>query len=114
MPSENSSMTSDPAPDSAEGQARRLEAVYQQMAALLSDTRVAQRLRAAGPDEWSAVEIVGHMTELIPHWLHDAQTLIAASGDPPAFCRNLDAPERLEAVQRAATSDPDELLRALD
>ena len=95
----------------AEDEARRLEVVSAVIGELLRRPDVAQRLRAAGSEEWSALQIVGHMTELIPYWMHDAQTLAANAGAPPHFGRNLDAPERLEAVARAATSDPDELLR---
>jgi hypothetical protein len=114
MSSENKMQVPSPDPNSAEGQAARLERVNAQVAALLRRPEVAQRLRAAGPDEWSAVQIVGHLTELIPYWMRDAHMMAAATGEPPKFGRGLDAPERLEAVERGATSDPDELLRLLD
>lgn len=98
----------------SEDEARRLEAVNIAIRDLLRRPEVAQRLRTAGADEWSALQIVAHMTELIPYWMHDARTLAASTGEPPRFGRNLDAPERLDAVARGATSDPDELLRRLD
>ena len=103
-----------PDPKSADGQALRLEQVNHQIAALLRGPQVAQRLRTAGPDEWSAVQVLGHMTELVGYWMRDARLLAASTGEPPQFGRTLDAPERLEAVQRGATSDPDELVRDLD
>ena len=114
MSSENKMQVQTPEANSAEGQAARLESVNIQVASLLRRPEVAQRLRAAGPDEWSAVQIVGHLTELIPYWMRDAHLMAAATGEPPKFGRTLDAPERLEAVERGATSDPDELLRLLD
>jgi len=114
MSSDNKMQAPPPEPNSAEGQAARLESVNAQVAALLRRPEVAQRLRAAGPDEWSAVQIVGHLTELIPYWMHDARLMAAATGEPPKFGRTLDAPERLEGVQRGANSDPHELLRLLD
>jgi steroid delta-isomerase-like uncharacterized protein len=98
----------------AETQARRLEIVFDHLATLLRRPDVAQRLRAAGPDEWSVVQILGHLGELIPHWMSDARALATASGEPPHFGRTLDAPERLEAVRRGAASEPDELLGALE
>ncbi len=103
-----------PDPQSAEGQALRLENVNHQIASLLRRPQVIQRLRAAGPDEWSAVQVLGHMIELIGYWMRDARLLAAATGTPPHFGRTLDAPERLEAVQHGATSDPEELWRELD
>lgn len=56
---------------------------------------------------------MGHMIEMLPYWLHHCQILIRTKGDPPSFGRTLDAPERLEGVERATTKDPDELLRSL-
>jgi hypothetical protein len=99
---------------SAEGQALRLESVNSQIAALLRRPEVAQRLRAAGPDQWSAVQILGHMIELINYWMRDIRAMAVAAGEPPRFGRTLDSPERLEAVQRGADSDPADLLRQLD
>jgi uncharacterized damage-inducible protein DinB len=104
----------DTATIASEEQARRLESVNTAVGELLRRPEVAQRLRTAGGEEWSALQIVAHMTEMIPYWMHDARILAASTGEPPHFGRNLDAPERLDPVARGATSDPDELLRRLD
>ncbi|MBE7471483.1 MAG: hypothetical protein DPW09_27875 [Anaerolineae bacterium] len=97
-----------------EAQAQRLEQVYEQLALLLNQPDVAQRLRTApSANEWSAIEILGHITEMIPYWLDHCQRLIAAA-EPPRFGRTLDAPERLAGVEQATTRDPDELLRLLN
>ena len=101
-------------PKSAEGQARRLENVNLQLAALLRRPEVAQRLRAAGPDEWSSVQILGHMVEFINYWMASARALAAATGEPPHFGRSVDAPERLAAVEHGAASDLKTLLGELD
>jgi len=75
-----------------EAQARRLETVYEQLAALLRQPEVAQRLRAAaGENEWSAMQTVGHTVEMIPYWLSHCRALIAATAGPPRFGRTLDA-----------------------
>jgi uncharacterized damage-inducible protein DinB len=98
-----------------EAQARRLENVYEQLAALLRQPDVARRLRAApGENEWSAMQTVGHTAEMIPYWLSHCRTLIAATAGPPRFGRTLDAPERLAGVERGATGTPDEFLRQLN
>ena len=98
-----------------EAQARRLESVYQELAALLHRPDVAQRLRAApGESEWSAMQTLGHTVEMIPYWLSHCRTLIAATAGPPHFGRTLDAPERLAGVEHGAAGTPDEFLRRLN
>jgi hypothetical protein len=102
----------------AEGLAQRLEAVYTQLAQTLRRPDVMERLNApASEAEWSAMQVVGHMIEMIPYWLLHARMLIAAPGEPgaqpPAFGRSLDAPERLEGVARGEAGSLDELLPGL-
>src|SRR5574337_1608556 len=98
-----------------ESQARRLESVSDQLTALMHRPDVTQRLRnAAGENEWSAMQIIGHMVEAIPFWLSHCCAMIAATTEPPHFGRSLDAPERLAGVERGAAGEPDELLRLLE
>ena len=100
--------------NSGEAQARRLESVDLQLATLIRQPQVAERLRAApGENEWSAMQTMGHMVEMIPYWLNHCRRLIAATGEPPAFGRTLNAVERLEGVELGAQGHPDELLRML-
>ncbi len=108
-------MIADPLDKLGEAQAQRLEQVSEHMSALLRRPEVAQRLRTIpGENEWSALQIVGHMVEMIPYWMNHCRTLIAATGEPPRFGRTLDAPERLAGVERGALGDPDGLLRVLN
>ena len=77
-------MTAGTEENPAEAQARRLENIYEQLAALLRRPDVAQRLRAApGESEWSAMQTLGHTAEMIPYWLSHCRTLIAATAEPP-------------------------------
>ena len=97
-----------------ETQARRLERVYEEVATLLREPRVASRLGTApGKDEWSAMQTLGHMTEMIPYWLSHCRVLIAATGEAPTFGRTPGSPERLDGVARGAAAQPDELLGQL-
>ncbi|MBM4423853.1 MAG: DinB family protein [Chloroflexi bacterium] len=97
-----------------EAQARRLEKVCEQLTAELQQPGVMQRLRnPAGENEWSAMQILGHLVEMIPYWLGHCRALIAEDGQPPQFGRTLDAPERLEGVERGATGNPGEAIRWL-
>ncbi|MEK9165007.1 MAG: DinB family protein [Chloroflexota bacterium] len=108
-------MTASAEENPGEAQARRLERVNEQLATLMRQPDVARRLRAApGENEWSAMQTVGHLAEMIPYWLGHCQALIAATAEPPHFGRSLDAPDRLTGVERGAMGSPDELLRLLN
>lgn len=98
-----------------EAQARRLEAMYAQLAALLGQPEVAQRLRTTpGEKEWSAMQILGHVAEMIPYWLSHCRAISATTTEPPVFGRTLAAPERLAGVEQGATADPAALLGLLN
>jgi hypothetical protein len=100
--------------NSAEGQAVRLERANQQLAALLGRPDVAARLGAASADEWSTVQVLGHMIELVNYWTGAIQAIAVSTGEPPRFGRTIDAPERLAAVAHGAASESDALLQELE
>ena len=97
-----------------ESQAGRLERVYEQVASLLGQPEVAARLcTAPGENEWSAMQTLGHVTEMIPYWLSHCRALMAATGAPPEFGRTPGSPERLAGVAHGAGSEPHALLDQL-
>ena len=97
-----------------EVQAHRLEIAYAQLADLLSQPENAGRLRVhEGETEWSAMQVLGHVVEMIPYWLGQCQMLIRAE-TPPVFGRTPDAPERLAGPERGAASDVEALLGVLN
>jgi hypothetical protein len=99
---------------SGEAQASRLEGVYEEAAQLLREPGVASRLLTPpSGNEWSAMQTLGHMTEMIPYWLNHCRTLIAATGPPPTFGRIPGSPERLAGVAHGASADADALRRQL-
>lgn len=107
-------MTRHTAENPGETQAKRLEQVYEQVAELLREPKVASRLgRVPGENEWSAMQTLGHMTEMIPYWLNHCRVLIAATGELPAFGRTPGSPERLAGVAHGAAAQPDVLLTQL-
>ncbi len=107
-------MTTSPEANFSETLARRLESVYSQLTTLLHRPDVVRRLRTApGNDEWSALQVLGHMAEMIPYWLGHCRTLIAAQ-EPPHFGRTLDAPERLAAVDPGTLQQPEALVSLLE
>lgn len=81
-------------------QAQRLEQIDDQLALLLQAnvTRKSHQLSTA--DEWSAIQTMGHIAEMIPYWLSQCEHLIAATGEPLPFGRQLDDPERLGGVKQ--------------
>ena len=96
-----------------EVQAKRLETVYEQLEILLRQTNLTQRLRSApSTQDWSAMQVIAHLAEMIPYWLHACDTLMAAI-QPPNFGRSLEAPERLAGVEHGAAQTPDALLSSL-
>jgi uncharacterized damage-inducible protein DinB len=98
-----------------ERQAQRLERVYDQVARVLREPGVAARLRTApGENEWSAMQTLGHMAEMIPYWLSHCRVLIAARDELPTFGRTAGSPERLAGVAHGATAQPDALLTQLE
>ncbi len=103
------------ADNAGETQAKRLERVYQEVARLLRDPSIITRLGTApGADAWSAMQALGHVTEMIPYWLNWCRVLIAATGEPPRFGRTAGSPERLAGVAHGATTKPDVLLAELE
>src|SRR5262245_63258767 len=96
-------------------QASRLERVYDEVARVLRDAAVASRLRTApGQDEWSAMQTLGHVTEMIPYWLDHCRVLMAATGAPPRFGRKPGSPERLAGVAHGASCERGALLSQLE
>ena len=106
-------MSATPPISSSEEQARRLEAVYEQLVTSLHSPVSAQKLADTKSDtEWSVSEVLGHMVEMIPYWLVACRTIIDADA-PPTFGRSLDAPERLAGVERGASTSLPEMLALL-
>jgi quercetin dioxygenase-like cupin family protein len=98
----------------AAAQALRLEHVGDRLIALLREPDAAQRPRLfPGEGEWSAVQVLGHLAEMIPYWLENCRVLIAAD-EPPPFGRRLDSEERLAGVALGASARLDELLSQVE
>ncbi len=107
-------MTTDPQSNPGAAWAQRLQAATDQIAATLRQPEVAQRLRTSpNSEEWSAMQVLGHVVEIIPYWLSHCQTIAANTGEPLKFGRTLTDPERLAAVERGALADPEAILGLL-
>jgi hypothetical protein len=79
--------------------AERLEAMVDELATRLSAVPEGSFVRRSGPDDWTAAEVVGHMTEMMPYWAGVAAAVAAEPGR--SFGRPLDDPDRIGAVRAA-------------
>ena len=80
-------------------EAERLEAMVDELAERLTQLPESAFTRRAGPDDWTAAEVVGHMTEMMPYWASAAAAVSAEPGR--SFGRALDDPDRVGAVAAA-------------
>ena len=86
---------------SSESQASRLEEIGHKLVLLLQQPNVAQRVHASpSENEWSVMQTLGHMVEMIPFWINHCRLLIAAGEEPLQFGRELDASERVDGINR--------------
>lgn len=79
--------------------AERLEAIVDELAARLTALPDSSFTYRAGPDEWTAAEVVGHLTEMLPYWAGVATAIANEPGR--TFGRALDDPDRAGAVASA-------------
>jgi hypothetical protein len=100
--------------DLNESQIQRLQTATAKIAETLLQPDVAYRLRTApGQNEWSAMQVMGHVTEMLPYWLHHSKVIIDST-TPHTFGRGYDDPERLAGVERGSVGDPNEIVRLLN
>jgi hypothetical protein len=79
--------------------AEQLEATVDELAARLTALAEPSFTQRAEPEEWTAAEVVGHMTELMTYWARVAAAVAAEPGR--SFGRSLDDPDRVGAVASA-------------
>ena len=98
--------------NNAEGQARRLENVNTQLAEVCACAARMQRrgCRAAQPGEWSGVQVLGHMIEVVSYWSNGLQTIAAANRRAAALWaqRPTRPPSGWPLCQNGARSEPAE------
>lgn len=79
--------------------AERLEAAVDELTAQLTALPESTFTHRPAPDEWTAAEVVGHMTEMMPYW---ARVAVAIGTEPGrGFGRAEDDPDRVGAVLAA-------------
>lgn len=91
--------------------AERLTALVDQLATELTALPEASFTERRAADQWSAAEVVGHLTELIPFWAHRAVVIARQPGG--SWGRSLDDPDRVGAVAAAGDVPRGEALTRL-
>lgn len=99
---------------SGESQARRLEEIGDQLFLLLQQPDVSQRVHTCQDEnEWSVMQILGHMAEMIPFWTNRCCFSNVATEGPLQFGRELDASERLDGINWEAERELDVIVFVL-
>ena len=62
--------------------------------------------------EWSILQILSHLTEAIPYWLSEIETVVAAPGSK--WGRGLQDPSRLAAVTDTKNLSVEEVLKQIE
>ena len=109
-------MMTNTAPDPhADALAHRLESVTARVTALVQKPHHVEKMRnSPGTDEWNVQQTIGHLTEMIPHWLRQCRAIIDAAGpELPRIGRSFGDAERLAGPARGAVANPVELLAHL-
>lgn len=97
----------------ADSQARRLEIVAEEMTRLFRRPDVEWLVRnAPNVTDWSAMQVLGHLVEMIPFWM-DRVSAMAAS-EACRVGRASDSPERLAGIDRGTTGNPGEMIDRLN
>jgi hypothetical protein len=95
---------------------RELAEALNQLHAELCDeaTRFPAELRTKRPEpeEWSAMELLGHVAEMHYSYVARARNLMASPG--AQLARDMDSPERIAAVEQGPGLSLDEALADLD
>jgi uncharacterized damage-inducible protein DinB len=99
---------------SDESHARRLEEIGQQLVMLLQPSDVAQKVHISHDEnEWSVMQTLGHLVEMIPFWINQCTLLIEDKEELLQFGRELDAPQRVDGINRGTELELDEIINIL-
>ena len=92
--------------------AEKLEQVHRELRAEADDFPAHLLTVRPAPEEWSAMELLGHVAEMHYSYVARAERLMASPGTPLA--RPMDSPERLEGIGRGLSGSLDDALAQLD
>jgi hypothetical protein len=101
------------------GEVERLEAAHRRLAAARAGLRgvasdpAGTSTGSSGEHDWSAGEVLAHVSEFVPYWQGEIERILAGSTEPsapPPFGRIATDPVRIAIVDRDRTLPFEELL----
>lgn len=98
-------MVSDAAP--GEQRARRIESLVEQLLERVGGDPAEQWYAAPTADDWTVMQSLAHVAELLPYWTRQAQDVAARSEHDQPFGRTHDDPARIAAVEAHAHDRPE-------
>ena len=93
--------------------ARRLEDAVEGLIGRVERLGTHRLYREPSPGEWSAMQVLAHVTEAVPYWARQARMVASRSEDDLPFGRTHDDTDRIAAVERHAHDPLDEVLPRL-
>jgi hypothetical protein len=85
-----------------ESRARRLEAAAQPLLVRAEGLNEDQLYRSSSGDEWTPMQILAHVAEMLPYWSQQAREVAARQRDDQPFGRTHADPDRIGAVEQHA------------
>ncbi len=93
-----------------EQRARRLESLTAQLLEGIDGIPTAELHARPAPDDWTVMQSLAHVAELLPYWARQAQDVAARTEDDQPFGRTHDDPDRIAAVEAHRDDALDEVL----
>jgi uncharacterized damage-inducible protein DinB len=96
-----------------EERARQLEATIQPLLARAEQLKGDLLYRAPTERDWSVMQILAHVAEILPYWAHQARDVAARTENNLPFGRTAEDPDRIAAVEEHAHDALDVTLRRI-
>ena len=64
--------------------------------------------------EWGPMEVLAHLTEMLPFWLGEVERILDGQPEPVPFGRTITDPVRAQTIERDRSLPPRELLDRID
>jgi uncharacterized damage-inducible protein DinB len=97
----------------SEEMARRLEAAGQELLRRVEPLAGEDLYRKPADGEWSVMQVLAHVAEMLPYWSRQAREIVARERDNEPFGRTHDDPGRVAAVEQHASNGLDTMLARL-
>jgi hypothetical protein len=97
----------------AEDLARRLETAGQALLRRVEPLADQALYRKPADGEWSVMQVLAHVSEMLPYWSRQAREIVTRERDNEPFGRTHDDHGRIAAVEQHGSDHPDTMLARL-